>query len=148
MHRLEITSQSPNKSRATCHTFTQFHIDVDDACGTPYTICKRFREFVTLHRQLRLAGFHVPSLPVAGPFMSLWLLWDSARALAYRQFFLQVFLQVLNDSAEIQAHPAFTSFVGTRPETKPGYTSLALFRQSFERSPVRRPTRGVPACSI
>ncbi|KDO27459.1 hypothetical protein SPRG_07048 [Saprolegnia parasitica CBS 223.65] len=146
MHRLVITSQSPNKSRATFHAFMQFHIDVDDASGQPYTICKRFREFVALHSTLRLAGFRVPSLPVAGPFMSLWLLWDSASALAHRQFFLQVFLQVLNDSAEIQAHTAFTKFVGTRPETKPGYTSLALFRPSFERSPVRRPSR-VPAVS-
>ncbi|OQR81171.1 hypothetical protein ACHHYP_16698 [Achlya hypogyna] len=142
MFALRITSESYAKRRRGQQSFVQFHIDVAAPDAPTFTICKRFREFVALHATLVAAGFQLPGLPVSGPLMSLWLTWDSAAALAHRKFFLQVLLQHMNTSPELQAHTEFKTFVGSRPDTKPGYTSLAHFRSSCDvvrsPAPVRR----------
>ncbi|OQS03350.1 hypothetical protein THRCLA_04356 [Thraustotheca clavata] len=128
--RLIITAHSKIRSSSSLSSPIVFHIHVEEM--TPkkkeYVVCKRFRDFVNLRTYLINEGFNLPSLPLTGPAMSLWMAWNKEEALQYRVDSLQELLECINISEEMQACPSFQSFIGGSPDQKRGYTSLSGFR--------------------
>ncbi|KDO29518.1 hypothetical protein SPRG_05475 [Saprolegnia parasitica CBS 223.65] len=136
---LRITKHSPSKTRPASNGHIQFHILVEELVPSgrrhkEYVICKRFKQFEALRTELSKAGFATPSLPMTGPAMSLWMVWNKDEALLHRAMNLQRFLDVINASELMQASAAFRAFVGESPDQKRGYTSLSGYSTTSEAS--------------
>ncbi|OQR99529.1 hypothetical protein THRCLA_21820 [Thraustotheca clavata] len=133
MYVLDIVSYGPNKATKAHHAFIQFQIRVGEIGGRKqFVICKRFREFVQLYHEMIANDFDPPELPLTGPFMSLWLVWNQQSALEYRKNALQKILEYVNMQPILQEMDCFKSFVGDCPEAKSGYISLSQFRRSID----------------
>ncbi|OQR90256.1 hypothetical protein ACHHYP_05675 [Achlya hypogyna] len=136
---LRITKHSPTKTRPATSGPVQFHILVEELVhvgrrNKTYVVCKRFKQFEQLRTDLVATGFVVPSLPVTGPAMSLWMVWSKDEALSHRAAGLQRLLDAINASDAMQASDAFRAFVGESPDQKRGYTSLSGYSTTSEAS--------------